>query len=143
MPVEPSIGSTLRRLAAALFGLRPSEDAELVGGANAMAAVALGALVWWRWELSLGWTVGCMAASFVLLTALLLFRCTHWIPMVVGGVTLSTCPALLLAAGGYAYASTAGAWVGAGVGLALGLGLSFFSYRALVKETRRRRSGPQ
>jgi hypothetical protein len=136
---EPPFGSRIRGLAAALFGLRASEHAELVGGANAMAAVVLGVLLWWQWRLSLGSAVVCVAASFVLLTVLLLFRATCWIPMVVGGLALSICPAALLGAGGYAYASRAGAWIGGTLGLAAGLCLAFFSYRRLVDEMRQRR----
>jgi len=109
VPEEHSFGSRIRRLAAALFGLRPSEQAELVGIANAMTALVL------------------------------LSRHTYWVPMVLGGLTLAATPALLLAGGGWAYASTAGAWVGGALGLAAGLSVAFFCYRGLMKEMQRRR----
>ena len=143
VPPEPSFGSRFRRLTVVLFGLRPSDDAELVGGANAMAAVVFGILLWWRWDLSLAWSLGAVVASFVVLTALLLSRYTHWVPLLLGGLALSIAPALLLAGGGYAYASTAGAWAGGALGLAAGLGVAFVSYRGLIKEMRRRRAGDE
>jgi hypothetical protein len=141
VPAEPPFGSRVRRLAVAFFAFRHSEDAELVGSANAMAAVVLGVLLWWRWDLSLAWTVGCTIASFVVLNALLLSRRTCWIPMLLGGLAISICPALALATGGHVYASTAGAWVGGALGLAVGLGLAFVCYRGLMKEMRRGRRG--
>ena len=143
VPAESAFGSRIRRLAVALFAFRESEHAELVGSANAMAAVALGVLLWWRWDLSLAWTVGCTIASFVVLNALLLSRRTYWIPVLLGGLVLSMTPALLLAGGGWAYASTAGAWAGGAAGLAVGLGLSFVCYRGLMKEMRRGRGGDE
>jgi hypothetical protein len=143
VPEEPPFGSRIRRLAGALFAFRDAEHAELVGSANAMAAVALGVLLWWQWDLSLAWTVGCTAAGFGVLNALLLSRRTYWIPMLLGGLVLSMTPALLLAGGGWAYASTAGAWAGGALGLAAGLGVAFVGYRGLMKEMRRRRRGDE
>lgn len=125
VPMKSNLG--LRRRLAKLLASRDHSSLELVMTANALAGVAVGAILW----LAMGVRFACAACLvpvvFLLLTVGLLYRRTLLLSASVGSVVMASAPAIILGLlGGDLFPM--GTWLGGIVGFLGGVGITGWTY---------------
>lgn len=108
-------------------------DTEFVGVGTLLASAAVGVVAFFQLNASAVTSIVSVVVAYVVLFACYASRYTAWVPMTLGGLTMTAIPTAAGLGLGSHLLGTTGEWVGAGVGLLIGIAISARSYWAMLR----------